>query len=530
MKEVKRKRRVDRKPELEVPVELIQRIQSLLPLKEAAQTCILSKSWLHAWSTVPTLRFHPSDKYHGRRQQARYIKLIRRTLRRYHRDNIPIESFSLYLSIQDMKSASVAEKWIRRVSSKSCLKKLYLEISVRKGSFMLPDEIFSGENLDTASITADWSLSNILSISSNCVINCVSLRVLKLIEVHVSEEVLNNLLSTCSLLEKVKLSLPEGSRTIKVKNLRYLRKLKIHSKDPNDVLEIHDVPSLRLLSYDSSLAFAWVPRKSLLLNADVLGGVKELSLAGVIMDDSLSDIIKSKFPFLEGLAIDILDCRLEILDITCNSLKRLKIEACEDGMMDVRVYAPSLLFFSYTGLAMPTFLFPAVAPEQIELNLTLQNPVDNSFFLKMRETLDLSRNSIIKLVRDGSVFQVPFNIDIDGLKQSVPFPATNVQELRFSSYPGRIPTWDDSLFCKAMFLICHPIYVKANQIKVNNYFWKRFVNGMIKKKARRKNWPHLKDVEIKSNLNREWETLTSSCIEAHIDWCNIELKLTWCSP
>ncbi|GJT58543.1 transcription factor DIVARICATA-like protein [Tanacetum coccineum] len=40
-----------------LPVELLQRVQSLLPLKDAASTCILSKSWLRAWYTIPNLQF-----------------------------------------------------------------------------------------------------------------------------------------------------------------------------------------------------------------------------------------------------------------------------------------------------------------------------------------------------------------------------------------------------------------------------------------------------------------------------------------
>ncbi|GJS83515.1 retrovirus-related pol polyprotein from transposon TNT 1-94 [Tanacetum coccineum] len=42
--------------QLEAVPELIHHIQSLLPVKEAARTCVLSKSWLHALSTNPTLR------------------------------------------------------------------------------------------------------------------------------------------------------------------------------------------------------------------------------------------------------------------------------------------------------------------------------------------------------------------------------------------------------------------------------------------------------------------------------------------
>ncbi|GKD78409.1 hypothetical protein Tco_1341030, partial [Tanacetum coccineum] len=41
---------------LEDVPELINKIQSLLGRKEAARTCVLSKSWLYAWSKIPNLR------------------------------------------------------------------------------------------------------------------------------------------------------------------------------------------------------------------------------------------------------------------------------------------------------------------------------------------------------------------------------------------------------------------------------------------------------------------------------------------
>ncbi|XP_071728456.1 F-box/FBD/LRR-repeat protein At1g13570-like [Rutidosis leptorrhynchoides] len=258
--------------QLDVP-DLIRHIQSLLTLDEAVRTCVLSKSWLHAWSTIPNLRFRQCAYPLSNGNKRKYISLICRTLGRFHRDNIPITSFDLEFSIQDKKSHSLVDKWVQKVAYKTnCLKDLYLKLIFLKStsSFTLTDEIFSCENLGTIIIMTSvekYSYNDVTSlllmyrelnshplviIGSNPVINCVNLRVLSLCRVYISEEVLHNLLTTCRLLEMIDLSfLKKGGSNMKIKvqNLAHLHNLKITfmGKQKNDILEIHDLPSLRSL-------------------------------------------------------------------------------------------------------------------------------------------------------------------------------------------------------------------------------------------------------------------------------------------
>ncbi|GKE87404.1 putative F-box/LRR-repeat protein isoform X2 [Tanacetum coccineum] len=163
-----------------LPVELLQRVQSLLPLKDAASTCILSKSWLRAWYTIPNLQFilpEPDEVFSSDENETKYKKLIHTTLERYHKDNIPIESFHLQLRLfkDNLKDA---ENWIRLVVSKSCLKDLSLNIRVHNDdSLTLPNELFSSQNLITINVTNCIDIIP-LRIGTNPVINCASLRVM----------------------------------------------------------------------------------------------------------------------------------------------------------------------------------------------------------------------------------------------------------------------------------------------------------------------------------------------------------------
>ncbi|GKE76843.1 hypothetical protein Tco_1542963 [Tanacetum coccineum] len=189
-------------------------------LEDAARTCVLSKSWLHAWSTILTLRFCQSSKLLTKQQEKRYLRLMRWTIRRYHKDNIPIITCDLHFGIRKPKSSTRAEKFIKRVASKRPLKELCLTVVDDVASITLPDEIFS---------------------------------MLELLDVRIMEEVLHNLLSTCKLLEKINLRLPEGLNKILVKNLLYHQELKMTTdSDSNDAsLETHNLPRLCSLFYQT---------------------------------------------------------------------------------------------------------------------------------------------------------------------------------------------------------------------------------------------------------------------------------------
>ncbi|GKA88830.1 F-box protein-like protein [Tanacetum coccineum] len=204
-------------PQLEDIPELIHPIPSLLPAKEAAHahaSCLRHGYMLG----LPSL---PSNSGH-------------------------LNFRNLQLHIHNQESAIAAEKWIQPILSKSCLKELSLKIRGLTYSLTMPNELFSSKNLSTINVTTD-KVTCPLRICSNPFIKCVTLRVLDLKYVNVTEEVVHNLLSTCTLLEKIKLWCCEGLKNVTVKNLRHLRELVIIS---SVLLEIKDVPNPRLFDYD----------------------------------------------------------------------------------------------------------------------------------------------------------------------------------------------------------------------------------------------------------------------------------------
>ncbi|GKB99318.1 F-box protein-like protein [Tanacetum coccineum] len=485
-------------PQLEDLPELIHCIQSLLPANEAARTCILSKSWLHAWSTIPTLRF-------PRQSLMYYNKLIDR----------------------------------QYTAFKSALKELFLSIWVGIDSFTLPDKIFSSANLNEIKISAtDVMMTNPLWIPHNRVILCVSLRVLELKYLNISEDMLHNLLSTCSLLEKINLFCCEGFKTIKLKHLRCLRELEITSIEENNILEIDDVPGLGFFHYDALLHHS---KRPLPFNMDSLGSVTHLDISRVVLDDAFFDMIKSKFPFLESLSLGIVSRGLESIVITSLPLKRLTLRFWVDiNAIDVQVYAPKLLFFFYDGReTVPSLSFPMIAPAEIKLGFMLKNTVDNSFFIKMREALSLSSKFDIDIIFVSHKALVSLKIKVDDLRRWVSFPVTNVQQVSLRTFRDE-RLWERTQFFDAFFSICHPSYVNAR----HKCFTKIMVKEMMKKKGnkwftnlvtvpthrskKKKKTTDLKDVAFKNPHNGKWEDLTTSSTSLLADLF-VDFKLNWLS-
>ncbi|XP_071740313.1 uncharacterized protein [Rutidosis leptorrhynchoides] len=530
--------------ESELPAELIHRIQSLLSKKEAAATCILSKSWLHAWNTTPHLKFHNTK-----------LK-IENTLERYQRLNLPIQSLDIRMDIFSYDTAPLT-RWIQQVTSKSCLKELSLCLNPYINSFSVPKEIFSCENLTMINVINEaYSISSIYSstititrplwICKNNMIKCVSLCVLKLIKVNISEELFNNLLSTCTLLEKIQLCHCIGLKTVNVNDLSRLIELKIHLNE-EDCVKVKDLPCLTELEISPSCDFVFeidnVPSLSIfryrvnkpllpLSHMDqVAARVTHLQIHGLLIwNNEFTDMIKSKFPFLADLDVGVRYWgKYKDLVITNATLKRLTLKLDDYSRNDVQVDAPNLLYFSYESAKIRTLLFPVVAPKQIDLKINLIKPMDLSFFLKLREVLNLSSTFDIYIRGTSNDTLLTWDdTSVKNMRTRFLNPATNVKQLHIETNEH---VWKHTLYYDLFFPVCHPsglmvelVVVKANSD--NRLFSDLMVRGILKNKKKR----DLKNVQMRSSGNERWEDVTLRSWKTFIDPSqpsSVDFKLEW---
>lgn len=242
-------------------------------------------------------------------------------------------------------------------------------------------------------------------------------------------------------------------------------------------MKIDDVPNLRLFYYCSAERLS----NPLPFKTDSLAKVTDLWLGDMIMFDTFFDMIKLKFPFLESLTVRTVCSSQERFNITCFSLKRLKLSLLERTQVNLQVYAPSLLFFYCESETVPILSFLAINPEQIELKLFLRDPIDCSFFLNMRKlALTLSSKFDIDIRSAYSAVPVRSNINFDDLKRD-PLPSTNLQNISLHLYSDSRYFEDHSEIFDGFFLICHPSYIVAYRDRPfkENKLYKQMVRWMV---------------------------------------------------
>ncbi|KAM5576514.1 F-box/LRR-repeat protein [Rosa sericea] len=193
-----------------LPDEILLSILSLLPLKEAQATSILSRRWQDVWAYCTTLNFDDEknlarlrlyDKQALELEMCRYVNWVDSVLKQHRALNI--ERFRVYFKLD---SRSCIDKWIQFAMRKG-VQMLELDFGY-SGYLYLPKYRFSNKLLGISETSALKSLCSEY-IGFNC------LKVLDLKTVDVDQEVLQYLMSNCRVLER--LSVSDSSTLVNLK-------------------------------------------------------------------------------------------------------------------------------------------------------------------------------------------------------------------------------------------------------------------------------------------------------------------------
>ncbi|XP_019417927.1 PREDICTED: putative F-box protein At3g58860 [Lupinus angustifolius] len=228
-----------------LPEPILHHIMSMLPDKDAAGTCVLSKAWNHTHSTFPILVFNESryvkyhDKYNVDREnlptkRKQFYDYVDNTLLWFHIQGLSIQQLKLWLNFNDrvIKSAIIhhIDYWIE----------LAMECNVQ----VLDLTLYGVANLHPNSVRycMPWSVALLRSLVKLCLDGCISLdeeflifpiefsslKVLSLVRVHFGDKrVFQNLLSSCPCIEYINLSSCVGIDSVCIQGLSKLKEVKI---------------------------------------------------------------------------------------------------------------------------------------------------------------------------------------------------------------------------------------------------------------------------------------------------------------
>lgn len=226
----------------ELPEPIVHHIMSFLPFDELVRTRALSKSWLQAYLTFPILEI---DENHP--NLIRWKKVLKarsywaKVLQFCHRNRVSIDQLTLKTSGE---SALKLANLCIRYAVENNVKELELEHSLPSGIwFDLPEIVLSSKFLKVLKL-GGYKLESLRNDVRP------SLRKLSLSKVYADDQVINNLVAECHLIEDLEFVHCEGFKTLDItscKNLKCLSLLGWGSFTVTDGWLCSQIPRLPLL-------------------------------------------------------------------------------------------------------------------------------------------------------------------------------------------------------------------------------------------------------------------------------------------
>ncbi|EYU44110.1 hypothetical protein MIMGU_mgv1a023378mg, partial [Erythranthe guttata] len=200
----------------DLPKDILHRILYFLSQEDVVRTSVLCKSWRYVWCTRPNLDFSDIN-FKGNKQD--FLSTVDKTLQQYYDQCLSLEKFRLYLSLSDHTP----------------------------GITDMPSVVFKAESLELLHL-------NRCNLGQNIPENIpfVRLRVLRLSNVSVENEVFEKIISSCPLLTTMSLDGCKGLKTIKLekkihKHLKHFTFINLMNRTAEKCNIEIDIPTLETI-------------------------------------------------------------------------------------------------------------------------------------------------------------------------------------------------------------------------------------------------------------------------------------------
>ncbi|KAL4586529.1 hypothetical protein LXL04_011165 [Taraxacum kok-saghyz] len=176
-----------------LPQDTVEKILTLMPLKDAVRTSILSKKWRYSWTTIPKLVFNQNMILSSRNKLLDKYKFVNAIFHVFLQHTGPILEFSLIVTAEDFSSE--IDQILLHLSRRNNIKKFVFETSGNP-SLWLPPSIFSLQGLEHLHLSYCGFEPLLLNKGFRM------LKSLHLWEPWITNKILPGFLTNCPLLEK----------------------------------------------------------------------------------------------------------------------------------------------------------------------------------------------------------------------------------------------------------------------------------------------------------------------------------------
>ncbi|KAL3849992.1 hypothetical protein ACJIZ3_011874 [Penstemon smallii] len=470
-----------------LPKEVMHHIQSFISSREAAQICLLSKSWYTAWCTRPTLSFDERDF----RRTGGFANLTRKTIQRYRDSNLKVPTFRLCMNkisglsthlanelILDALKLGVIDLKFEIVDSDSNLKFEYVS------SYVLPFQVFAAatslRKLDVFGCTI--AIDRILPVGH---VASSRLTSLTLFNVSIGDDTITSILLGCPLIEDFNVLDCKGLKKINVSMMQYnLKKFRVERR-----LFCQSTLSLSIEFEKPRLGSVSNGQNSV----SEYRNLSSLTLKYVKIDNNFFHNFSHKFPCLEDLTI--YRCsgygEVEILGPALKHISLTHMSKLDKAEFDV----PSIQKFELSVVNLPSMSFTTCSREWESSIKLSEHVVDVSWFNMLRKflaELSQSRISLHVNIFMGNEFVY--------VQTSRGFPIPVVENLMLRVCP-------ESTMCAALlknlFWSCHPRFITLsgyNNLEERN----KKMLGLLCKKYRKRNVENLHRLRYLEQVNVEF--------------------------
>lgn len=549
-----------------MPEHIIHDILSFLPIEDTARISILSKTLGQVRASLPIFCFDyfrfseglksvllpveeeekfmiksANQHFETKKKREQYMEELRNTehflkhldqsLERVCKLQLRIRKFILLmnthgLDISDM--CSRIDRWIG-LASKRYVEELDLQIPVG-GEYSLPPAIVSAKSLTILTLVNCRFDQPFLRDSR---LKFSSLQKLDLKYVHVDDQILENLIGGCPLIEVLSIEHCLGLKHIRISGVNELKKITL--------LEQNEVESVDIVALSlQTLWYAGYASKVNTIHVDGCGqSLIKLHLTGFAITEQLFKVFLSSFPLLEALNLSVCNM-LKRIKISSSRLKELVLKECMN-LVDAEIYTPNLHVLKLDN-CLQLVIAQIDAPDHIEFDMEIENVnwPNTYWFLRLKSYLakfkkidDLHiivplASVMIKFfsmgVGEGAEPLIAHNVEHLTLRpdESLCFQAEDVNEENYYSFllDGLLWSFHPNTIILEAYSYCGCNNVKLLSDTLMNYREKESdVNG----------WRHyLKDVKknFEGTVPLDWNTEATHEMDQQ-DWFEVRFELKW---